>query len=349
MENILTFLQRERLYILLLIFIILMNVLMAVSDEGKVRKPTGLSLEKKKESLEEIFLKREEMEKILYQKKPVALLFSLASLLVLATLFLGILIDAIFFSLKIAKKSLDIQTHRLGRIRWSLLDVARVVILFLFFGYMVIIIESALTGALPILKNDNFRMMFNSSILDILGVIFVIYFTVVQYKEDLTSLGLSVKNFFKNIFYGIVGYIATVPILIGTLAIIVLIITLTKYVPEKQPVVELFLKEENAPFLVYSSVFAAIVGPFIEELFFRGFMYNAFKKYTGIFWATIFTASIFAALHSNIVGFLPILILGITLAYLYEKTGTLVSSITVHIIHNLSMVFLVFLIRQVKI
>src|SRR3989338_5765549 len=128
------FLRRERLYILLLTFVVLMNVLTAISDEGKVRKPTGLGLEKKKEGIEDILLKREEMEKILYQKKPVALLFSLASLLMLAILFLGILIDAILVSLKMAKKNLDIQTHRLGMIRWSLLDVARVVILFLFFG-----------------------------------------------------------------------------------------------------------------------------------------------------------------------------------------------------------------------
>ncbi|MBI5143935.1 MAG: CPBP family intramembrane metalloprotease [Candidatus Omnitrophica bacterium] len=344
------FLRKERLYILLLVFIILMNVLMGISDEdkGKTGKAIDFSLEKKKEGIEDIFLKREEMEKVLRQKKPLAMLFSLASLLVLAILSLGIVIDVILASLKMSKKTLDIQTHKVKVVRWNVLDVSRVVILFLFFGYMVILIESALIGTFPILKNDNFRMMLNSSILDVLGVIFVIYFTVVQYKEDLVSLGLSIKNFFKNVFYGMAGYIATVPVLIGVLAVIVLIIHLTKYVPEKQPVVELFLKEENAPFLVYSSVFAAVVGPFIEELFFRGFMYNAFKKYIGIFWATIFTAGIFAALHTNIVGFLPIMILGITLAYLYEKTGTLVSSITVHIIHNLSMVFLIFLIKQVK-
>jgi membrane protease YdiL (CAAX protease family) len=40
------------------------------------------------------------------------------------------------------------------------------------------------------------------------------------------------------------------------------------------------------------------------------------------------------------------MILGLLLTYLYERTGTLVSSITVHIIHNLSMVFLVFLVKQ---
>jgi membrane protease YdiL (CAAX protease family) len=130
------------------------------------------------------------------------------------------------------------------------------------------------------------------------------------------------------------------------LALIAFLANMIKYVPEKQPVVELFLKEKNAPFLIYTSLFAAIVGPMIEELFFRGFMYNAFKKRIGIFWAMVITAATFATLHSHVVGFLPIMVLGMLLAYMYEKTGTLVSSITVHMVHNLSMVFLVFLVKQ---
>ena len=112
---------------------------------------------------------------------------------------------------------------------------------------------------------------------------------------------------------------------------------------------ELLLKEKGGAFLAYSSLFAAILGPVIEELFFRGFLYGVFKKYIGVFWSMTITAAIFAALHTHIVGFFPIMALGMLLAYLYEKTGTLVSSITVHIMHNLGMVFLVLLIKQVGI
>lgn len=357
MKKIVEFIKREKLYIIMLSFILVINLIMALPGEirgksKKKQKPTNIvSLEEAgaKSVKEDIFLKREEVEKVLQQKKYLGFIFSLASLLILAVVFLGIVIDAILVSIRLAKKRLNIHTHILQPIGWNMLDVARVAILFLFFGYVVIIIESILVFFYPILKNDNFRMILNSSLLDIVTVVFIIHFTVVRHKEGLISLGLSMKNFFKNIFYGIVGYIATVPVLIGILIVISVVINLTKYVPQKQPVVELFLKEENAAFLLYTSIFASIVGPFIEELFFRGFMYNAFKKTIGIFWATLFTSAVFACLHANIVGFLPILVLGITLTYLYEKTGTLVSSITVHIMHNLGMVFLVFLMKQVRI
>ena len=118
--------------------------------------------------------------------------------------------------------------------------------------------------------------------------------------------------------------------------------------PEKQPVVELFMNEKNASFLFFSSVFAAIIGPVIEEIYFRAFMYKALKRRAGLAAAAILSSAIFAALHSYIVGFVPIFMLGILLVYLYEKTGTLVASMTVHITHNLGMVFFVFLLRQLK-
>jgi uncharacterized protein len=87
----------------------------------------------------------------------------------------------------------------------------------------------------------------------------------------------------------------------------------------------------------------------MEEIFFRGFMYNAFKKRMGVFWGIAITAVVFSLLHAHWVGFIPILILGVLLTYLYEKTGSLVPSMTVHILHNLASVFMVFIIKAVGI
>ena len=317
---------------------------------GKAAGAHKLEDRPKGNMMNELFMKPEEVEKILSKKKGLALVLGVASMLIMAILFLGIAVDSIMATRALMKTDLDIRTYRAQVTKWNLLDVGKVAILFLFFGYVLVIMESCFVSAkmFRLFKEDNFRMIFNSSILDGLAVVLILYFTITRYKENLAALGLSAKNFVRNVFYGLVGYVAATPVLIAVLIIILIIINITKYVPEQQPVVELFLKEKNTAFLVFTSLFAAVMGPIIEELFFRGFMYNAFKKYTGIFWATLITAVIFAALHTNLVGFLPIMVLGILLAYLYEKTGTLVSSMTVHIIHNLSMVFFVFLVKQLK-
>jgi len=337
-----TFIRNNRLYILLLIFVLLMSAVTFISNDGKDIK-SGVS----KEDGSDI-LKREAMEKRLADNKPLAVLLGLTSLLIIAAVFLGCLIDAMLASIKLAGKAMDIHTEILRPAKWGIWDVAKVVILFLFFGYMIIMIESALSGIFPTLKDDNLRMILNSTVLDTLAVVFILYYTIRQYGEGLTSLGLSLKNFLKNVFYGIVGYLAALPVLIGILLITIFIINLTKYTPEKQLVVELFLKEKNAPFLVYTSLFAALMGPLIEELFFRGFMYNALRSRAGVFWATVSTAALFAALHTNIVGFLPIMALGILLAHLYEKTGTLVAPVAVHMMHNAGMVFFVFLLKELR-
>lgn len=342
------FVRRERLYILLLVFVILISAIFTMSSRTKAKpKSAKAGLEEKKPG-EDQSVKRHQMEKLLRENKSLAIIFTLASLLIMLVLFLGLAIDVIFFARQLSGKKIDIHTYRLGFPKWEVWDVAKVLILFLFFGYMLTMIESFLARTFPIIKNNDFRMVFNSSILDVLAIIFIFYFAVGQYKEKLESLGIAFKNFLNNVFYGLIGYIAILPSLFLILILTSVVTSIFKYVPKEQIVVELFMRENNPAFLVYVSIFAAIAGPIVEELFFRGLMYGAVRKHLGIFWATIITASLFAALHAHAVGFLPIMVLGILLAYLYEKTGTLVSSITVHILHNFGMILLVFLAKSVK-
>jgi membrane protease YdiL (CAAX protease family) len=346
MTAVLKFIKEERLYILILVFVLLFNaiILLRGEDKAKAKRPVT----DRASTFEDQEIKKHKMEKLLAKDERLLTVFGLVSFLMLAIILLGLVIDIVILPMILTGR-FDIRCLSPPRAKWNIWDVCKAAILFLFFGYTLILSEAFLSRIFPLFKSDNFRMILNSSILDALAVIFIIYFTVIQYKEPLAALGISARNFLKNVFYGVVGYIALIPVLILILVIIASLINVTKYVPERQPVVELFLKEKGVAFLTYSSLFAAIIGPIIEELFFRGFMYGALKKYVGIFWAMVVTASLFAALHAHIVGFFPIMALGMLLAYLYEKTGTLVSSITVHMIHNLSMVFLVFLVKQVGI
>jgi membrane protease YdiL (CAAX protease family) len=45
---------------------------------------------------------------------------------------------------------------------------------------------------------------------------------------------------------------------------------------------------------------------------------------------------------------MPIMALGVLLAYLYEKTGSIIPSITVHVIHNVGTVFMVFIAKYLN-
>jgi membrane protease YdiL (CAAX protease family) len=108
------------------------------------------------------------------------------------------------------------------------------------------------------------------------------------------------------------------------------------YRPPGHPLVEIFLTEEQrAPWLIYYSIFLAVcVGPVVEEIVFRGFCYPIFKKRFGVPAGMIMSAGLFAWIHENSFAFWPIFVLGLVLAYLYEKRKSLIAPITLHVVHN---------------
>jgi len=209
----------------------------------------------------------------------------------------------------------------------------------MFCGYIVALI--------PFKAEETLCSIISTTVLDISAIGIIFYFVLVRHKQKLLALGLSGKNFLKNVICGIAGYVAIVPILVLVLLTIVWIISILKYEPPPQPVLEMFVEEEKTPILVYLTIFVAILGPIAEEIFFRGFVYSAIKKRMGLVWAVLLSSVLFAGLHAHLVGFFPIVVLGILLAYLYEKSGSLIPSITVHVIHNSAMIFLVFLMKEV--
>ena len=102
--------------------------------------------------------------------------------------------------------------------------------------------------------------------------------------------------------------------------------------------VQIYLKPGSGPILFIFTVFVAGLGPVLEEVFFRGFAYPALRERFGIPVSPAFTAAAFAALHMNALAFVPIFLLGLFLCYLYESSGSLVPSISAHVLHNTLMV-----------
>jgi membrane protease YdiL (CAAX protease family) len=189
-------------------------------------------------------------------------------------------------------------------------------------------------------------MLINTFFIDIFAGLVLLYFVIVKYRERLASMGLKFSSFFKDILSGITTYIFIAPLLLVILFLSILLLDFLGYTPPPQPVFEVFMEEKRSDVLLFLTIFVAVFGPIAEEMFFRGFMYSAIKKRLGVLTAALLSAAIFSSLHTNIVGFLPIMTLGVLLAYLYETTGSLVASMTVHIVHNSIMVGFVFFIKE---
>ena len=86
--------------------------------------------------------------------------------------------------------------------------------------------------------------------------------------------------------------------------------------------------------LLASFIAVSIIAPFAEEIVFRGFIYGGLRARFGVTLATISSTLFFTALHFSIEQFIPIFVLGLFLAWLYEKTGSLYPGIILHATNN---------------
>lgn len=79
---------------------------------------------------------------------------------------------------------------------------------------------------------------------------------------------------------------------------------------------------------------AIIIAPLFEEIFFRGFMYQAFRKTMRVWPAAVLTSLVFGIAHIDPAVIIPIALLGMILLGIYRWTGNLWSSIITHAGYN---------------
>lgn len=88
-----------------------------------------------------------------------------------------------------------------------------------------------------------------------------------------------------------------------------------------------------------------ILAPIAEELFFRGVVFNAFLREGGRRWAFVGSSALFAVIHLSLVALIPIFLLGLALAWVYERTNNLLAPIAMHIVVNGASVIIALLVR----
>jgi membrane protease YdiL (CAAX protease family) len=76
--------------------------------------------------------------------------------------------------------------------------------------------------------------------------------------------------------------------------------------------------------------------PICEELLIRGLVYMRMRQYLQVNMAIIFSALIFALLHGNMIQGIYAFVLGVILAWFYEKYGSLLAPVLMHITANLT-------------
>lgn len=130
------------------------------------------------------------------------------------------------------------------------------------------------------------------------------------------------------------------PLLIVLLAIVFFGIgyTVTWLVGGSETQLDLIIKSSyKARFA--TALLAAVTGPFVEELIYRGVLYSALQRVLGALWAVVAVSTLFTGVHvlqyyNNLGVIAVIALLSIALTLLRACTGTLLPSYVMHLVFN---------------
>lgn len=346
----LNFFRRERRWGLLFLVVIAIYSFHFFWPVTPVEEPPSRALEELR--LAELRLKEEirtagGVREYLVEKPRLLFLFNVFTICLIAILVLGLMFDFLWLLWPRCRATLGGSEGPPEARHWNVGTVFKVLLLFIsfaiIFGFLLSLFRSRFFPDV----SPNLLPLIHTTISDLVAIGLVIYF-LRRLGGDWRELGFGRAQVWKDLKIGLAGYAAILPLFFLVLVSAAYVAYLLSYEPPPHPLVEIFLEEEKrAPGIVVYSVFlACVAGPFFEEIFFRGFCYPAFKKRWGIVWSLILSSAFFAWIHQNTFAFWPIFILGLGLGYLYEKRGSLVPSITVHILHNSIFIGYFFLAKQ---
>jgi len=107
---------------------------------------------------------------------------------------------------------------------------------------------------------------------------------------------------------------------------------------------ETFLKTSSIGGLMVNLLIVALVPAIGEELLFRGVILRLFKEiFKNIHLAVIISAMLFSLIHMQFYGFLPRMLMGIILGYLFVYTRSLWVPMLFHFVNNAASVIIYFL------
>ena len=127
------------------------------------------------------------------------------------------------------------------------------------------------------------------------------------------------------------AYFWTIPVGLAVVYVVTILHDLVVH-PKTQDIVGEF---PHTPVgVVLFVVLAVILAPLFEEIFFRGFLFRGFSSSWGWPAGLLISAGVFGIAHAQLDVFVPLFTLGLMLAWVYKRTGSLWTSISLHALFN---------------
>ncbi|HTJ27390.1 MAG TPA: type II CAAX endopeptidase family protein [Candidatus Limnocylindria bacterium] len=160
-------------------------------------------------------------------------------------------------------------------------------------------------------------------------------------RRSLSDLGLR-RPGARELSWGLGGGLAmlVVTLVVGGIQYAVL------HLKTQQLPVQLLANAHDPSVIAGFAALAIVIAPFCEEFVFRGFVFNAIHRYAPLGVAMALSGALFALAHADLTAFLPLCGGGIVLAWVYARSGSLVSSMIAHGTFNAVQVMLIVFAHQ---
>ena len=201
----------------------------------------------------------------------------------------------------------------------------------LVFGFILSLILNMIAVGLGLSAFTQSPALYSIYLLLVNGSLLAVYFVYNKItKTNYVNASLLKPKFsWKNLVFSILIALIT---LFGSLYLIKYITYLMETIGYN-PDSSLPLPLSNAGWLVLNILILALAPAICEELIYRGVVFNGLRKF-GKVGAIFISALLFALAHGSAMQFFYQFILGLVLAWIVVKTGSIVYSMVVHFVNN---------------
>lgn len=150
---------------------------------------------------------------------------------------------------------------------------------------------------------------------------------------DLLGRGAPRNRVGDDFATGVEGYLRAFPLVMFA-ALVISQLRESWGLPDQKHALISSLAESDLFVRALAAVLAVVVAAVVEELLFRRLLYSALRRRMGFARAAVVSSALFAAVHMNVWEMVPLFILGMMLALVYERRRSLYAPVVLHAVNN---------------